>query len=764
MALKFLDADGSGFTSDAVRAIDYAVANGATVSNNSWGGGGFSQSLYNAIARARAADHVFVAAAGNESINTDNNPHFPSSYDLGNILSVAASDRNDNLAWFSNYGAASVDLAAPGVSILSTFPGNAYDSFSGTSMATPHVAGAVALLQSRQPQWNHTQIIDQLLATVDPKAAFAGTTKSGGRLNVGRAVLNSGPDVTGPRVVSHSPAGSTTGTVSSVEVSFDETIDPATFTSVDVSGFRGPGGPLQVTSVEAVPGTNNQRFAVRFAPQSAFGEYSMTIGPLIADASGNLMDQDRDGVGGEAQQDQYGLSFTLNRQHVFPSTNVPRAIRDWETTRSVLTINQAIEIADLNVVLDIRHTWDGDLRIFLESPGGRRVVLAEFRGGSGDDFTNTVFDDEATVSISAGAAPFTGTYRPEQFLAAYDGQSAQGTWTLSIEDWYLQDQGTLDGWSLIVEAPAASYRDQLGVSRDSRYFYLDTTGNGRWDRVDGGDTFHDFDLASLQHVARPLVGDWDGDGDDDLGLYHNGYFYLDTTGNGAWDGVARGDTFRDFGINPIRATAVPVIGDWDGDGDDDLGLYNNGYFYLDTTSNGTWDGVAGGDTFRNFGLSGTPVVGNWAVPPPQATGEVHDGRSETRVVTAQARSQASVAPEFGTSIFAAIDWWANEFESQFSSHSTQPFEQRQGSSPGLIRTQVQGSAGGQGFTASIEARDFLFREIGRLGGPATDTFLDSLDGERAIEQELRSSLAASPFLYVEWLAELAVVRNSEWPE
>ena len=192
MALKFLSASGSGYISDAVRALDYAVANGAKISNNSWGGGGFSNAMNSAISRARNAGHIFVAAAGNAGANNDSTATYPSNYSHDNVIAVAATDRNDQLASFSNYGATTVDLAAPGVGILSTVPGNGYASYSGTSMATPHVSGVVALLQSQHPTWTYTQIINQVLSTVDPIAGLTGVVRTGGRLNAAAAVGASG--------------------------------------------------------------------------------------------------------------------------------------------------------------------------------------------------------------------------------------------------------------------------------------------------------------------------------------------------------------------------------------------------------------------------------------------------------------------------------------------------------------------------------------------------------------------------------------------
>jgi subtilisin family serine protease len=197
MALKFIDAGGSGFTSDAVRALDYAVANGAHISNNSWGGGGYNSTLYSAIQNARAAGHIFVAAAGNDGANNDQVPTFPAGYDLDNVVAVAATNRNDQLTTFSNYGAATVDLAAPGGSILSTLPGNTYNRLSGTSMAAPHVAGVLALVRDLHPEWTYRQVIDRVLGTVDPLPALQGKTVTGGRLNAARAVGYSGPLDTG---------------------------------------------------------------------------------------------------------------------------------------------------------------------------------------------------------------------------------------------------------------------------------------------------------------------------------------------------------------------------------------------------------------------------------------------------------------------------------------------------------------------------------------------------------------------------------------
>ena len=191
MPIRFLG-EGGGFLSDAIEGIAYAQTNGATILNNSWGGGGFSTSLRNAIDDLAVDDILFVAAAGNDGADSDVTPGFPAAYDLPHIVSVAASDRNDRMASFSNFGAESVDLAAPGASIRSTFNGGdaSYATLSGTSMASPHVAGALAVLRAEFPSEDAASLKARLLDTADVRDDFLGTTVSGGRLNLEAALLN----------------------------------------------------------------------------------------------------------------------------------------------------------------------------------------------------------------------------------------------------------------------------------------------------------------------------------------------------------------------------------------------------------------------------------------------------------------------------------------------------------------------------------------------------------------------------------------------
>lgn len=203
LPVKILDNMNAGTTVAAIAGLDYVTMMKSqfgvniVVSNNSWGGTAFSQALLVAVDASINAGTLFVAAAGNggaDGISDDNDavPFYPASYDLSEIVSVAATDDDDQLAGFSNFGIDSVDIAAPGVGILSTTMGGTYGLNQGTSMASPHVAGAAALLFSADPAASPQQVKNAMLTSVDPLANLEGVILTGGRLNIG-AALNLDP-------------------------------------------------------------------------------------------------------------------------------------------------------------------------------------------------------------------------------------------------------------------------------------------------------------------------------------------------------------------------------------------------------------------------------------------------------------------------------------------------------------------------------------------------------------------------------------------
>lgn len=183
MPLKFLGADGSGSTADAVKAIYYAVNNGAQVINNSWGGSNYSQSLHEAMAFAYDHHVIMTAAAGNSSKNNDTSAMYPANLDVPSQISIAASTDSDGLASFSNYGRSTVHVASPGVGILSTVPGNSFRYMSGTSMAAPFVAGIAALALREASHLSGYQVRQLMLDSSSGVGAFASKLITGARVD-----------------------------------------------------------------------------------------------------------------------------------------------------------------------------------------------------------------------------------------------------------------------------------------------------------------------------------------------------------------------------------------------------------------------------------------------------------------------------------------------------------------------------------------------------------------------------------------------------
>ena len=255
IACKFLDRNGRGFTSDAIDCFNYfnqlkLDGHDVLVTNNSWGGGGFSTALLNAM----DSSILHVTAAGNSGVNVDTSPHYPSSYNLDNIISVAATDFNDDFASFSNYGN-TVDIAAPGVDIASTWTKDRYYWSSGTSMAAPHVTGAAALGWSANPNLSTADVKSLIMGngdTISPQSKFTGNNL---RLNVDK-ILSQTSTIAAPVITTAS------GTVGSSPVTIDGTAEADSTVELFLDGVTNgtttaTGGVWQFTGVALSEGDNS---------------------------------------------------------------------------------------------------------------------------------------------------------------------------------------------------------------------------------------------------------------------------------------------------------------------------------------------------------------------------------------------------------------------------------------------------------------------------------------------------------------------------
>ena len=299
MSLKFLG-PGGGSAADAIRAFNYAKqmhdlwisSNGTKganirVLNNSYGGGGYSQAEADAINALGQSGILFVAAAGNDAANNDTSPHYPANYSLSNVISVASTDSNDLLSGFSNFGVHTVLMGAPGSSILSTTPNNTYSIFSGTSMATPQVTGAVALLAAANPNLSVSQIRALLAFNGDPIPALAGKTLTGRRLNVFNSLQTlAANDTTPPGTVTNFQITSQTGRT--VNLSW-----------VD-SGDNGAAGQAALYDISFVDQTNGAIIPLTtLAPAVAGTTESVTVTIPYRHTSGAIKLREFDKVGNE---------------------------------------------------------------------------------------------------------------------------------------------------------------------------------------------------------------------------------------------------------------------------------------------------------------------------------------------------------------------------------------------------------------------------------------------------------------------------------
>jgi serine protease len=448
MPLQFMGADGSGTVSDFIQALNYSIQHGAKITNNSWEGAPYSQALYDAIANARNHGQIFVAAAGNEGTDNYTTPDYPASFStsLPNVVAVAATTNTDQLAYFSNYGADSVALAAPGVNIYSTLPNNQYGAMSGTSMAAPQVAGAMALVWGLHPSWNYIQVIEQVLSTTDKLPSLQGKVETGGRLDVAAAVGWNLSTTTTPEITSVNVEGSTSSSMYGLMLTFNEPIDVSSFSSSAVR-LTNPYGTAIPVSISVVPNSSDREIRLTFVNQTLLGNYKLSIDSSVRDLMGSSMSP-------------YVGVITLHSAQTYTNSTA-QAIKPYGLAMSSITVPPDATVGNVQVRLNIDYPHDGDLYLYLVSPTGKTIALDYNRGGTGANFSNTLFSQQASTPISNGRAPFYGAYLPEAALNQLIGSNASGTWRLGIRN-SGSGSGTLANWSLIL-TPAPTI-DQLSAS------------------------------------------------------------------------------------------------------------------------------------------------------------------------------------------------------------------------------------------------------------------------------------------------------------
>jgi len=243
MAVKFLGERGIGTIGDAIAGLEYVLerkidGENIVATSNSWGVGLYSELLYEAIEQHQEEDILFVGAAGNNRADNDRTPFYPASYDLNNIISVSATDEDDDLARFSNYGERSVHVGAPGVDINSTLPDGEYGYLSGTSMAAPHVSGLIALLRSHHPNYDHNQLKNAILSSSDHLDSLQNITLIEGRINAYQA-LEISPDPEDIRFWIHRPTSEPHwGEETPISISLNDGVNPVEGANVSVDFSR----------------------------------------------------------------------------------------------------------------------------------------------------------------------------------------------------------------------------------------------------------------------------------------------------------------------------------------------------------------------------------------------------------------------------------------------------------------------------------------------------------------------------------------------
>ncbi|MEB3318549.1 MAG: S8 family serine peptidase [Cyanobacteriota bacterium] len=511
IASKFMGPSG-GFISDAIMALDYVTDLkwrhnlNIIATNNSWIGGGNSQAMREAIVRSARQDILFVVSAGNESSNNDIIPSYPSGFstasDVGYdaVISVAAISSNGQLASYSSYGRATVDLGAPGDNVFSTLPWDDYSWLSGSSMAAPHVTGAIALYASLHPGCTAEQIRSALLASVTPTASLAGITASGGRLDVAtflnttvppafsiasaQPYLAEGQSGVTPFVFKLTRHGNTTG-----QATVSWNVAGAGPNPVDGEDFVGPGLPSGTATF--APGETSQTITVLVASDTRQESSEDFIVSLRNPSDGGTLAAARSSATARILNDDGVILAFDSAAITIPSFG---SALPFPSTLSVSS-DSANVVSSVEVTLyNFYHNSLDDLDLLLVGPTGAKTLLMSDAGGANPvDGITLTFSAQAAAPVPDHDPLSTGSWLPmnhfseDDFdlppndlfdslapagpyvadLSVFNGTNPTGDWKLFVKDDATDAAGKIiDGWSLTIHTQPTKPSVSLAVSPD----------------------------------------------------------------------------------------------------------------------------------------------------------------------------------------------------------------------------------------------------------------------------------------------------------
>ncbi|HMO17735.1 MAG TPA: S8 family serine peptidase [Oligoflexia bacterium] len=570
MALKFLDSRGSGSIANAIEAIEYAIRQkqkgvNLRILNNSWGGSSYSQALENAIRAAGNHNILFVVAAGNNGANNDSTASYPANFNLDNVISVAAIDRNGNLANFSNYGTSRVHLAAPGVGILSTYLNNTYSNLSGTSMAAPFVSGIAALILSREPNLSASQLKSRLIYSARPLANLNNLVSSGGIASASRALSNTQtPPPPSPNLPSYSQR--------SVSFRFDNTLGTRVSTGDDeyIPVNLNFNFPFYERSFNRIAISTNGRIIPLSTNEGlpTYPDYASSIYPGISVLNHDFLAgaSPNGGVWVKNEADKSTISWIV-RPYLYSRNSDPNLEIHFQ---SVLSSSGLVEIRYLKTNVgnpDLDSGARSTVSIMpLDNQEGERLIV------SNNSSNPALLGNEKAILISPESRQVFSDFDGDGLSDLIVWRPSTGNWfiLLSSTDYSYQDhvqiQHGLPGDNPLIGDFDGDKRVDLAVWRPQ---------NGTWYIRSSKSNYQV--LSAVQwglSQDTPLVGDFDGDGVTDISVYRasSGVFYslLSTTGFNR-EGALSGNSASIHQISLGGPGNDPVVADFSGNGVDDYG-------------------------------------------------------------------------------------------------------------------------------------------------------------------------------------------------